>query len=253
MIARRLAQSLRDQNWTTITIEFVLLVLGVFLGIQAANWNAAQQDQQREGEYIERLRRDFAAIDERLAHNVSRWEQKASASPRLLADLDAFERDGRWPRAKADMLADLNNIFDYRVPAPRAATYIELVSAGQLGLIRDTALRDDLLAYDAQVGYSLTAYGILVQRVEPHMAVLIAHLRYDQDVEIQMTPTQTITWWADVDLASLAADNKLRAALNLYATATANQLFLARLQQEKARAVLAVLDPGRAAAEGAPP
>ena len=36
---RRLTQSLREQNWTSITIEFVLLVLGVFLGIQAANWN----------------------------------------------------------------------------------------------------------------------------------------------------------------------------------------------------------------------
>ena len=41
MILRRLAQSLKEQNWTAITIEFVLLVLGVFLGIQAANWNTA--------------------------------------------------------------------------------------------------------------------------------------------------------------------------------------------------------------------
>ncbi len=39
MILRRLAQNLKDQNWTAIGIEFVLLVLGVFLGIQVANWN----------------------------------------------------------------------------------------------------------------------------------------------------------------------------------------------------------------------
>ena len=39
MIMRRLAAHLREQNWTAIAIEFVLLVLGVFLGIQVANWN----------------------------------------------------------------------------------------------------------------------------------------------------------------------------------------------------------------------
>jgi hypothetical protein len=39
MILRRLAQQLREQNWTTILIEFVLLVCGVFLGIQAADGN----------------------------------------------------------------------------------------------------------------------------------------------------------------------------------------------------------------------
>ena len=39
MILRRLAHNLREQNWTAIAIEFVLLVLGVFLGIQVANWN----------------------------------------------------------------------------------------------------------------------------------------------------------------------------------------------------------------------
>ncbi len=34
MILRRLSQSLKEQNWMAICIEFVLLVVGVFLGIQ---------------------------------------------------------------------------------------------------------------------------------------------------------------------------------------------------------------------------
>ena len=42
MILRRFSQSLKEQNWTAIAIEFVLLVAGVFLGIQVANWNAAR-------------------------------------------------------------------------------------------------------------------------------------------------------------------------------------------------------------------
>jgi hypothetical protein len=39
MILRRLTANLRAQNWTAIAIDFVIVVLGVFLGIQASNWN----------------------------------------------------------------------------------------------------------------------------------------------------------------------------------------------------------------------
>ena len=46
MILRRLSQSIKEQNWTAICIEFVLLVVGVFLGIQVANWNTERETRQ---------------------------------------------------------------------------------------------------------------------------------------------------------------------------------------------------------------
>lgn len=60
MILRRLSQSLKEQNWTAIWIEFVLLVAGVFLGIQVSNWNAARVDRM---EYEAALKRLSAEID----------------------------------------------------------------------------------------------------------------------------------------------------------------------------------------------
>jgi hypothetical protein len=44
MILRRLSKNLQAQNWTAITIDFLIVVLGVFLGIQASNWNQARTD-----------------------------------------------------------------------------------------------------------------------------------------------------------------------------------------------------------------
>ena len=38
MILRRITEHVKAQNWTAIWIQFVLLVSGVFLGIQVANW-----------------------------------------------------------------------------------------------------------------------------------------------------------------------------------------------------------------------
>lgn len=42
MILRRLTANLRAQNWTAIGIDFLIVVLGVFVGIQASNWNQAR-------------------------------------------------------------------------------------------------------------------------------------------------------------------------------------------------------------------
>ena len=61
MILRRLSQSLKEQNWTAIVIEFILLVSGVFLGIQVANWNAERVDNERAQAYLERIRDDINA------------------------------------------------------------------------------------------------------------------------------------------------------------------------------------------------
>lgn len=52
MILRRLSANLRAQNWTAIAIEFVLLVLGVYLGILAANWNLDRAARQETGKLL---------------------------------------------------------------------------------------------------------------------------------------------------------------------------------------------------------
>ena len=63
MILRRLSQSVKEQNWAAISIEFVLLVLGVFLGIQVANWNAERETNQKSAIFTERLKADLRGED----------------------------------------------------------------------------------------------------------------------------------------------------------------------------------------------
>ena len=59
MLLRRFSQSLKQQNWTAIVIEFVLLVLGVFLGIQASNWNTALIERRQAQAAMQRLQNDM--------------------------------------------------------------------------------------------------------------------------------------------------------------------------------------------------
>ncbi|WP_341197192.1 hypothetical protein [Hyphomonas chukchiensis] len=69
MILRRLTDAFRKQDWFTVLIETLIVVFGVFLGIQLGNWNddrvlTSSADQARQ-ELIEDLRRDIATFNVR--------------------------------------------------------------------------------------------------------------------------------------------------------------------------------------------
>ncbi len=47
MILRRLANHMKSQHWTAVFLDFVIVVAGVFVGLQVNNWNQARQEHQR--------------------------------------------------------------------------------------------------------------------------------------------------------------------------------------------------------------
>jgi hypothetical protein len=55
MILRRLTENLRAQNWTAITIEFLIVVLGVFIGTQVSNWNLERAERRETERMLEQL------------------------------------------------------------------------------------------------------------------------------------------------------------------------------------------------------
>ncbi|MEM9411598.1 MAG: hypothetical protein AAGA30_10820, partial [Planctomycetota bacterium] len=59
MLFRRLAQHVKDQNWTAVGLDFAIVVMGVFIGIQVANWNTAVQDRVKEQRLLTSLYQDI--------------------------------------------------------------------------------------------------------------------------------------------------------------------------------------------------
>lgn len=59
MILRRVITHFRKQEWTAIALDFVIVVVGVFIGIQVSNWNAERIDQRREATFRSGLVRDI--------------------------------------------------------------------------------------------------------------------------------------------------------------------------------------------------
>lgn len=64
MLLRRISKHVNDQNWFAVAIDFAIVVFGVFIGIQVANWNAMNADQDA---YESALKRLSAEIETNLA------------------------------------------------------------------------------------------------------------------------------------------------------------------------------------------
>ena len=89
MISRRLSQSLKEQNWTAIWIEFVLLVVGVFLGIQVANWNEARLQKQQEQSFLAQLSDEISSNDQSIEYQLRYLDQVIAGGRRALAYLQS--------------------------------------------------------------------------------------------------------------------------------------------------------------------
>jgi hypothetical protein len=69
MFVRRLTNRLRAENWVAISIDLVIVVIGVFLGIQASNWNQARLEKRDINQLLIQLEPELART---LAADVKR-------------------------------------------------------------------------------------------------------------------------------------------------------------------------------------
>ena len=136
MILRRLSQSLKEQNWMAITIEFVLLVVGVFLGIQVANWNVERETKQKAAVFTERLKADL-----RMEAFGYEFLYKYNREVLAIAERTVSALTEKTTLSNEQFLINAYRASQYKQPLRARATYDELVSTGNIGLIKDEQLR----------------------------------------------------------------------------------------------------------------
>jgi hypothetical protein len=147
MILRRLSTAVRKQDWFTVIVETLIVVFGVFIGLQVNNWNAARQDRITERVIEVRLLKEFNAHQAQLSDLKNRLAVFREASRQVLVaikgDTQPTDRD-----QFADWLFDATNLG--RPPA-RSATYIQLISSGEFNVLQDETLKTLLIQFDQEI------------------------------------------------------------------------------------------------------
>jgi len=159
MLLRRVIEHVRKQEWTAIGIDFVIVVVGVFVGIQVSNWNEARADDARAQAYLARIRVNLQADLLSIKRRETFWRQVIAYGKGAIryAETGELVEGSAWKTVLAFYQA--SQLWQW---VTSDSTYQEMRSAGELGLIRDQGLRDRLSQYYLENGTG-TAYLFMLQ------------------------------------------------------------------------------------------
>ncbi|MEX0300315.1 MAG: DUF6090 family protein [Kordiimonas sp.] len=146
MILRRFTEHVRDQNWFAVALDFLVVVAGIFVGLQVTDWNQAQKNHKEGVYYLELL---DAQVDAALiagAEEIKDSEEhiaNMSNAMRLLHKDDWTEED-----VAVFQRAHLSAFFFWG-PAQKPAALRQLVDGGKLDLINSKQIQEAILDYES--------------------------------------------------------------------------------------------------------
>ncbi|GJL91355.1 hypothetical protein [Hyphococcus sp.] len=141
MILRRVIAHFKKQEWTAIALDFVIVVVGVFVGLQVNNWNAKQADAQRGKVFVQRLIEDLSFDYQTRTSRLAYYDTVNDSAIRAIELLNAPIQDDR------SLLVHTYRSTEIAYDAQTRATWDEIVSSGEIGLLPRAAVQDGLNLY----------------------------------------------------------------------------------------------------------
>lgn len=146
MILRRVREHVTAHNWFAVAIDLVIVVLGVFLGMQVNNWNEGRAERATAAEYRRQIIDD---LKENEADLRSREAYYTVARRHALAALAAIDAPAR-PRGEA-FLVDAYQASQVWLRPMLRTGYDEMTGAGVTHGVGNRETRSRLTNYYTQM------------------------------------------------------------------------------------------------------
>jgi hypothetical protein len=249
MILKKLVTAMFEQNWPQILLEILIVVVGIFLGLQVDDWNEARKDRNDEMVYLQRIVADLDISLEETARSRDFQQRHGEMGLFVLNALEDCEL------AEADRDRFASAVYLLAKIAPRAfvlAAIGELTTTGRMTIIRNTDLRQHLV----RMVQDYSDHLFYLQAVDSRMA---PHVNYVDSVAPVLVPGpigggREVTWdMLHADFDTLCADqrfyNSFASALNYNWDVTASLTRWEQRLQELKVSVIAEIGNHRPSAQ----
>ena len=145
MILSRVIAHVREQNWTAIAIDLVIVVAGVVIGFQVTAWGNERAARAEERDLLRALRAEFADVLDDLGAQA---DKHARTERDVTAVLDALARAERAGAASA-AVADTTLVWALVPTTTQVSQGVldGMLATGRLQLVRDDELRAALAGW----------------------------------------------------------------------------------------------------------
>jgi hypothetical protein len=165
MILRRVIQHVKKQEWTAIWIDLVIVVVGVFIGIQVANWNEDRSSRYAEKRHLEEIAEDLRA-DIAIFDKIEKSAlQRISSVDTILGETRGISRPSRLKFSSGDVYdipvgipvqpSDRNILITHanlvRISDGNRTGFEALIGAGGMQSIRNRKIGRQIQKYYADM------------------------------------------------------------------------------------------------------
>lgn len=144
MILRRLAEAIARQDWFVVILEVLIVVIGIFLGLQVDDWNQQRKDRADEQVFLYRLHDDLMLASEMSARVRDRRLDRLQS---ILSASDVLFRRSDRDELTDDECTSIGSSNYFNINVSSLSSLDELTGTGRLGIIRDAGLRTALVGF----------------------------------------------------------------------------------------------------------
>jgi Family of unknown function (DUF6090) len=148
MILRRISQGIRKQDWFVVIVEIMIVVVGIFIGLQVDDWNEKRKQRTQELVYLSQLKEDVTTMKLLVNGLIANEDGLPEAMMRVLRVLETCSAD---PASESDFqrtFTEYQNILTVQV---LDATFNEMLASGALARLRYPDLKRALPEMFAQL------------------------------------------------------------------------------------------------------
>ena len=222
MINRRITEQLRAHDWGTVVLELLVVVIGIFLGLQVNNWNEGRKEQ-AEGYYLlDLLHRqlvDEIRVDE---EEIVSFTQRNTQIEHVAKLLHAES----WTEEEFQQFKDQHVAVYYTFDElQRPPALKQLIELGKSDRVRSRPLQERLYELDADYETAISQSQLSNQFITEAGRVIVMEMPYGTREDLSAIPVLPEV---------LLKNRELRSAFRLVSTMNRIQLNeLNRLQESR--------------------
>jgi hypothetical protein len=218
MLLRRLMEHVKAQNWTAVVLDFGIVVVGVFIGIQVSNWNDVRKEHALERQYLDRLSSDIRLSARRAEDNMASHKQQIEWQSVMLETLESCTLDDE---TRSDFARGVIRIGQFEAPSLVRGVMDELQSTGRIGVISNLELRRALTEALEEHTRRTDVLGFIIERASPQIAYVDSRAVIDIPTDRPFSMSDLSPDMVSFDFPALCEDPRYASAVSTIRFTTA--------------------------------
>lgn len=142
----------KQQNWLAVWLDLLVVIFGIFIGLQVTAWNSERNDKHKESEYLREIQKDLASDIEQIGHSFGLNAEKLAVISKNIKTLLMNKDEAAIAKELAE---DMNSYSYFSLFRQSRTAFDNLTTVHSIDLIKSSELKKQLIEYYSRT-YILT-------------------------------------------------------------------------------------------------